>query len=451
MSWVPAQQVLATVASQRQVLAEQRERIATVAQNHATERGSVEADRLQAVHDLGQALLPKLSAASIAAAAQQVGLVGLPNEDIPGRLAARRAWLVSRLAEIAKDPRYANSELLRHPRTGSLTTAIAEAEDLKKPASGVVSTCEAHPRFEQLWSSGFGAPDRAAPWWRYSYWVDRDAADALVALFPGKKSFAEVREDYRVSKETIAVYDTELARLRAEVAAGEALEREYRTLYDEHHDLDAQATEYTRGRLLAHVLTSDAALMSQRLEASAALRLLFLRASGLTAKVAYLDGIQKTTLAEMDRDLKTMTERLDGVEARTRKRWAPMPVEKYEKLAQDWRPRYEKRWQRYDKVYGSVYEYDRWDRGSRYDDLLWWDLMTRGRYDGSYMPEVAEFHRVHPDYQFDPSLLHGNATRFVQDPTDNLSGSDESDAAALAIANDSQTGDPLDTRAVDAS
>lgn len=128
-----------------------------------------------------------------------------------------------------------------------------------------------------------------------------------------------------------------------------------------------------------------------------------------------------------------------------------MPVEKYEKLAQDWRPRYEKRWQRYDKVYGSVYEYDRWDRGSRYDDLLWWDLMTRGRYDGSYMPEVAEFHRVHPDYQFDPSLLHGHATRFAQDPTDNLSGNDESDAAALAIANDSTGEDPLDTRAVDAS
>src|SRR5262249_12429139 len=34
--------------------------------------------------------------------------------------------------------------------------------------------------------------------------------------------------------------------------------------------------------------------------------------------------------------------------------------------------------------------------------LLWWDLMTRGRYDGSYIPEVQTYHQTHPEYEFNP-------------------------------------------------
>jgi hypothetical protein len=451
MSWVPAEQVLATVTSQRQVLAEQQARISTAAQSHATERQKLDSERAQAVQDLGQAVLPVLDRSTIATAARTVGLVGLPNEDIPGRLETRRAWLVARLREIQKDPRYANAELLRHPRTGSLTTAIAEAEEMRKPASEVVATCDGHLRFERLYETGFDTPEDKGAWWRYSHWVDRSAAQEIVALFPGKTRFAELRDDYQRCKETLATYDAELVRLRAEVAAGEAAEREYRTLYHEHQHLDAQALEYARGRLTGHMLTSDASLVSQRLESSSALRLLFLRASGLTAKLSYLDGIHRANITEMQRDLTTMQQRLDGVETRTRKRWAPMPLDKYQKLAEDRRPRYEKRWQRYDKVYTTVYSYDRYDRGSRYDDLLWWDVMTRGRYDGSYVPEVAEFHRVHPDYQFDPSLLQAHATQFVQDPSDGLSGAEEADAAATAISTDANQEDALDTRTTDAS
>ena len=442
MSWVPAEQVIQTVANQRQILAAEQARIAGFSQYHATERQKLEAQQTQAAHDLGQALLPSLDPRAIASAAQAVGLVGLPNENIPGQLEARRAWLAARLGQIEHDPRFAQRELLRHPHTGSLTRALAEAQENRQPSSIVVTQCESHERFERLWTSGFGTPEFSAPWWRYSYWEDRTAAQVLVAMFPGKTTFAEVRDEYRVAKENLQVFDAEIGRLQAELAAGEAISREHAALLDEHQHLDERGLEHTRGRLIQHLLTSDASLVSQRLQPWPALRLLFLRASGIAAKIGYLDGIQQTNLAEMRKEVFAQQQKLDLVEQRTRKRWAPMPLDKFQKLAEDRRPRYEKRWQRFGKVYTTVYTYDRWDRGRYYDDLLWWDLMTRGRYDGSYLTDVNDFHRRHPGYQFDPDYKARAAAqaayaRDARDTQDAYDDADDASAAAMAIEADS--------------
>lgn len=450
MSWVPAEQVLGTVANQRQILAQEQARIATFGQYHTTERQKLEAEHTQAVHDLGQALLPSLDPRALAAAAQIVGLVGLPSENIPAKLEARRAWLAARIAELGRDPRFSNRELLRHPHTGSLTRALAEAMEFRQPASGVVSACEGHERFERLWQLGFGTPESSASWWRYSYWEDRSAAQAIVARFPGKTTFAEVRDEYRVAQENIKVYDAEIARLRGELAVGEAISREYAEHVDEHQHLDARGLAHTRGRIVQHLLTSEASLVSQRLQPWPAIRMLFLRASGIAAKISYLNGIQRSNLAEIQKELATQQQRLDAIETRTRRRWAPMPLDKFQKLAEDRRPRYEKRWQRFGKVYGSVHSYDRWDRGRYYDDLLWWDLMTRGRYDGSYLSDVSEFHRRHPGYQYDPNYKARAEAARAQAQDDDDDG-DIAQAAAMAIEADTGPDDGPDIGTTDAS
>ena len=467
MSWVPAEQVIAAVGNQRQVLEAEEARVAGFVQYHATERAKLEAERTQATHDLGTAVLPRLDHASIAAAAQAVGLVGLPNENIPAQLETRRAWLASRLNAILHDPGYAQRELLRHPRTGSLTTAIAQNEEHRRPFAEVIATCEQHPRFAQMWASGFGMPEHSASWWRYSYWQDRSAADELVTKFQGKTSFAEVRAEYARAQETVLVFDGELQNLRAQIASGEALDREYATLYEEHRTLDARGLEHTRGRIVQHLLGIDAAAVSQRLRSSPAtsgLLMLFLRASGIAAKVSYLDGIQQTNLGEIQKDIALQRERLDGVETRTRRRWAPMALDKFQKLAEDRRPRYDKRWQRFGKTYNTVYVYDRYDRGRYYDDFLWWDLFTRGRYDGSYLPEVHHYYQSHPGYAFDPDWKTRAAEqRAAGSDTDDAGTNDagpndvgdvESEAAAAAAFADSSSDDgdtSGDTTTTDAS
>jgi len=438
MSWVPAEVVLKTVAEQKRVLAEEQEKIFGFEQYHATERATLTAERAQATHDLGQALLPSLDPRVIASAAETSGLIGLPSEDVPAKVEARRVLLASRIREIEHDTRYANRELLRHPHTGSLTRAIAEAEEMRQPASGVISACENHPRFARLWESGFGTEEFHAPWWRYSYWEDRSAATEVVGLFQGKTTFEEVRKEYQSAKDTLAVFDADLARLRRELAGIDALAREHDAHVDEYRHLDTRALEHTRGRIVDHLLGSDVSLVSQRLQPLSAIRLLFLRASGISAKIGYLDGLEKSSIAEAKKELDAQRMKMDAIEARTRRRWAPMDADKYAKLAIDRRPRYEKRWQRVGKAYETVYRYDRWDRGRYYDDLLWWDVMTRGRYDGSFLPDVVIFHERHPDYVFDPDY---RALALSQAET--REREDEDAAAAAAIEADDAGPDDL--------
>jgi hypothetical protein len=402
VSWVPAERVIQAVQFQRQVIAEQEKRLADANAYHHVERQKIDGERGAAAQDLGKALLPRLDAASIAAAAEATGMVGLPAENIIGQLEARRAWLAGRLQQILNTPDYAQRELLRHPRTGSLTRALAEATEYRGLAYQFVGACEANPRFERLIETGWGTAEEKAPWWRYSYWQDRSAAADVVAK-SGKASFAEVRDQYLKGKQDVATYDADIHKIRTQISAGEALQREYGVLWDEHHTLDARGLEHTRGRLVQHLLGVDAATVTQRLRAaSSPFLMLFLRASGLQAKASYLDAIHTNNANDLGRELYAQKQKLDDVEMKTRRRWAPMPADRYQKLIDDRRPRYEKRWQRWGKTYQTVYVYDRWDRARYYDDLLWWDLMTRGRYDGSYIPEVNTYHQTHPDYQFEP-------------------------------------------------
>jgi hypothetical protein len=474
VSWVPAERVIATIQGQRQILAAEEARVAQFARYHATERAKLDAERTGALRELGRAVLPRLDHAAIAACAQAVGLVGLPAENIPAQVEARRAWLASRLGAIVRDPRYANRELLRHPRTGSLPTAIGQNMEYRQPAAAVVAACDAHPRFGRMWAEGFGTAQAGTPWWRYSYWQDRSAADEIMKAFPGKTTFAEVRDAYARATQDLAVFDAEIASLRAQIAAGEALDREYAALHAEHRDLDARALEQTRGRILGHVMGTDASLMAQRLRAQSALLMLFLRASGVSAKLSYLDGIQHAKLGEIRQDIAAQHQRLAAAEMKTRRRWAPMPIDRFQKLNEDRRPRYEKRWQRFGKTYTTVHAYNQYNRARYYEDVLWWDLMTRGRYDGSYLPDVVHFHRTHPHYQFDPDWKTrqeewraereterreatdadtDGATGDIDATADDTTfdaGADDADAAAVS-ARDGQDGDPTDTTRTDAS
>ena len=296
---------------------------------------------------------------------------------------------------------------------------------------------------------------------------------------PGATSFYDVRKRYDSMQSDLAIFTHELQLLRAKVTACETLLREHITLVDEYQTLDARALEHTRRRMVEHLLSADASQVTQHLRthAKSALLLLFLRASGVTAKIAYLDQMLQVKLTEMRQDADVQLQKLNAAEARTRKRWAPMLRDKFDKLAQDRRPRHEQRWQRLQRTYSAVSSYDRYDRGRYYEQFLWWDLMTRGRYDGSYIDEVSAFHHANPSYAFEPDWkrvqeeqreaasaddaypgdAHKDATLHGYGSDDRLNhadsnGSDvEAEAAAAELDETSATADDVDTTTTDAS
>ena len=51
---------------------------------------------------------------------------------------------------------------------------------------------------------------------------------------------------------------------------------------------------------------------------------------------------------------------------------------------------------RYDEGYQTIVYFDRYDAFDYARDMLWWDLMTGGRYEGDYIPEVQAWREQHP-------------------------------------------------------
>jgi hypothetical protein len=56
----------------------------------------------------------------------------------------------------------------------------------------------------------------------------------------------------------------------------------------------------------------------------------------------------------------------------------------------------EARRRRYDEGYQTIVYFDRYDEFDYARDMLWWDLMTRGRIEGDYIPEVRGWREQHP-------------------------------------------------------
>ena len=63
--------------------------------------------------------------------------------------------------------------------------------------------------------------------------------------------------------------------------------------------------------------------------------------------------------------------------------------------------RFGRRAERYRSVSSTIYSFDAYDRANLSSDFLWWDLMTDGRYDGNFVPEVASYRQTHPDYSYE--------------------------------------------------
>ena len=406
--------------AQRKDLNEQIAALQGVRQGHDASRRKLADERARVLHDFGKAVLPSLDPASIDAAVKLTGFVALKNDDPVGQREAERAKINARLAEIDADPRYATRELLRSPRVGQLTRQVDELEEFRAPFAETMVKAQ-HERLARLLEVGYGTPEYKVGFWRLSYYRDWKAGDEIAARFPGK-TFAEVRADYQQAADTIKVYDQKLAELRAEIAAGELLERERDGLAAALGALDGQHLELWWQRIGEHVMVLEPAALGDRLKEKPDLELLLKQAAGISKKIEYLDQIVAAEVAPLEKDLRAEVQKLDAdmtKNARPKKAGQTFDEGTFQKRFRDRPQKYRRRYDNAVGSYRTVYVFDRYERASFVNDFLWWNLMTGGRIDGGFIPEVSSWRDQHPGY------------RYARDPQHD---DDAMSAAAAAIA-----------------
>ncbi len=392
---------------------------------HQKVRSELEGQIKQATQDLGVALLPTLDAASIARAVHLTGYTPFQHQDPVTAREQERHTLAAQLQAIACNPAYANRELLRHPRTGSLMVKRAELLEHRKPWLDVLEAAS-HPRLSRLLEAQYGTDAYEVPFWRMSYYQDWEAGDAILERFPGKKHFGEIRDDIVQARETVPTLTSALEDVDRQITEGNALDHQYSHLYAQYQSLDERYLAEARRRLVEHLLTMEPKWIAPRLQADANVHALYLRASGLYAKGRYLDAMVEEHAGKLYQQLAPQVHKIDrDIQKFSRPKhyhaWWPRDV--IDRRVRSRRDRFAKQQQKFETHYTTVYVYDDWNRARGYDDFVWWYLMTDNRWSGSYIPEVAAFEHAHPDW-----ARHHHAVEQEYD--------DSEAAAAIAAADD---------------
>lgn len=390
-------------------LGQARTRLGNLKQENEASRAEL-ARRLDAVREeLVTALLPYFTPEHLAWVAQVTGFTGLLQKGYPQQAEAEKQQRLERIATIEADEKFRERRLLRDPLVGKLTRAVAELEEFRAPFAEVAGKC-AHPRLSRLVESGYGTPRYAVPFWRMSYYADWKAGDEILERFPEKKAFGEVLEGYTEAARMLETYDPRLAELRAEVQAGEALEKDHAAQHEALSTLEARYLGLARVDLGQHLADLPDEAHADLLAALPQVAVTVQKWSGLSHQVKYLEAMEQQqidpALARVEGDigklqkdvLKYSRPKNSGV------RFAPADFQR--RFDRSRIEKLEHRVGRMEWGHNRVVVFDRYDRGSLASDFLWWDLMTDGKLDGDFIPEVRHFHDVRESQGFSRTVRY---------------------------------------------
>ncbi len=379
-----------------------------------------------ALSELASAILPSLTPAAVEQAVTLTGYrlfatqnpaneLRLAQQRILAQVSERDAAIDRRITEIEQLPEFQNRLLLRAPRTGTLTREIAELEEFREPFADVLRRCE-HPRLARLIEASYGLPEYSVPFWRLSYFSDWKAADEIVAQFGAGKTFAEVRQQLLTARESVAVYDQKLGKLRAEFQHGETIEREHASLLSEkqsiaesrhplqeqHGRMPEQFLKQARIQLERYLSDLDLVTIGDRLAQHPDLETMAKRYYGLRKQADYLRQTSSQLLDNARPALEQSIQKLDreiNKYSRPKYAYQRVPSDGFAKLAERQR-RTSEILARQRDAQTAILAFQSYQLGRLDEDFLWWDLITDGKVKANYIDEVARFRTLHPSYKY---------------------------------------------------
>ncbi|HEU4754631.1 MAG TPA: hypothetical protein VFU47_16095 [Armatimonadota bacterium] len=356
--------------------------------------------RLEAAwQQLGALALPQPDPAALAELAQRVRLPGLNTLGEQSR--ARAAAIEARVAEIDATPLYAD----RESRRVHIQAQLDEEGPLFDFARQELEKLEALPGMRELVEKGWGTPRYPhRGWLRYfnpRFLNDWKRADQIVEALK-VPDFPRAAALYQERVEQATALGGAVQQLRGELQQIESLERERAALLAEREALP-QVLQQRAGRMLGEMLETRGKEGVSDLPAPEDAARVAAVIEGVQHQIGYLEQMSGQIRGDLgqllDRSGRLREEMRRYESDRYRYRNKRFTQEQFGKRFGR-TARYAKRYERYDRMGQTVYVFHDYDRGLGLGDLLWWDLMTDGRFDGNFIPEVAEWRQAHPDYTY---------------------------------------------------
>ncbi len=359
---------------------------------------------------IGRPLLPAPDPYNVAAFATSISDAELPrlfaNHDQEVRMAT------DRLAEIDATPAYQT----RETRGPELQALLADNDPLHEQMQREMQRLDGYEHMRVLTYNGYGTPEYRFKGWR-KYVKKEGLQDWKFAERIAEAEHVEdvntVVERYRTLREQLEAHKQLLQQGQSELVS-------LNTLIEE------------RGRVAANLAGAPqrwAAVMGDRVATAVLDRGLttnvdataLTTVSGMRHQITYLTQIRQqleTDLNDLNQRSQKMKEEASRYSFNTHKfRNKSFTDEAFAKRFGR-ADAYDRRLERYRSAGATVYSFNSYDRGSYMGDLLWWDVMTDGRMNGSFIPDVVSYRDRHPTYIYNRHSFSGSSSHSSLDRND---------------------------------
>jgi hypothetical protein len=393
-----AREVVRAAGADNQALMNEGEWYDARLREHRADLERIDARIGEAWEHLGSVLVPDLEPARLDDLARRVGLPAIGARAVEAGTRAEQTRLEALRTGALASSVYQHREGIRN----ECDIRLAECEEQIAPLRDVYKPICDDPRFRRLAANGYGTPRYAGRWWSLSYYRDWKEGDELVEAFgPAMRAQDFPAMLHKIDEARIAT--DVMVRERDELTARV---NEVRALVAQHDDavralemMPQRRLAAVRGSLRAHLEPMTWPQIAQLVGGGHDIVVALQRLSGLVAQRRYLIAAAQRDILEPRAQLAAVIERntrditklsrpknagrsFDG--AKMSKRFEARPAA------------FAQRREHYTQTRQAVTSFARYDRGSLARDFLWWDLMSDGRLDGDFIPEVRKQQRSRP-------------------------------------------------------
>ena len=367
-------------------------------QKHLAQIETLKQARDKALDELVEMSLPALTREAFSTVPALTGYRQFETNDPFALMERKRQQLSARVVAIERDDRYVRRDQMIDPVAGELTLKHNEMEKEFKLLEEVAAQYENEPLFLGLVDRGYDTEQYDMPWWDMQYYEDWKYGDQITEKFE-QATFRDVVYSYQQVKTGRDEFKRDLLALEKQMAEIEGLVKERAQALSDLETLEADTLNTCRQQLREHLEYIDRDDLAAWSAADPNRTGLIKRIHGIEKQTEYLDEMARRYLdPEHDSLMAALDKLRRKVEKyqRPKNAYARIPVQEANRMLKDPTAKLAARRRRYDEGYQTIVHFDRYDAFDYARDMLWWDLMTGGRVEGDYIPEVQTWRDQHP-------------------------------------------------------
>jgi hypothetical protein len=325
-------------------------------------------------------------------------------------LGKEKIEIQEKLRAIESEDEFKKSEALIDPQSGVIATQVQEIKPIYDRAKALLEKITSFPSFEGLNERHYGTdlyPHKGfAKYFSSEYYKDWKYSDIIIEELK-MNNFVDVLIEYDQAKNQVTALGASLKDYNDQIVRIKKLIKDHKELQYRSENLGEIYYKKLKDIVYNFFKRTEKTDLQKFTESNTDIENQFKTLDGLDHQIEYI----KQLYEKLTNDRNVLVEKSGKISVEASKyqldeykyRNKRFTQEQFDKRFSRDEDRYDQMYNRYDRYGNTVYVFNDYYRSSFISDFLWWDLISGGRLDGNFIPEVHDYHSTHADYSGDIS------------------------------------------------